>query len=847
MRGTLSAVARVKVALTKHISIRPVLIDQDVDVFFLAPEHSEQEKVSFSSIGWSIDVMLQKHAMRIRGEHLMWLRYSLTIMLAVGINMACRGQEQNLPAFPGADGAAAYLTGGRGGTVYHVTRVDRNFSDRARGTLRYGLDDSNFPADEPRTIVFDVAGTFWLGRFGAERGHHNGWDSQSRLNLGSHITIAGQTSPGPVVIMGGVVKANGTNTILRNVTIAPGYGMRSFEKPDENPPVLPMHGDFPDSYVFDAIDISGQGIMIDHVTTVYATDETISVNEQADDVTIQYSTIAQAQNYPQADAEGGGSFTGHGLGSLIQPGSGANISVHNNLYAHIKGRMPRVGTERDDLTDPDVGGFNDFRNNLFYNWFGTAGQGAGGQPSQNNFVNNFYLAGPGGDDVGGGRIPEIVQRDGGTSIFSPSSLTQVFADGNVRDVNRDGDADDVSDATFGRRLQEAPFLETPFHGPTVSATDAYDRVLNYVGDRWWDRSEVDERLTNEVRSGTGRIMAWADDPFNDDPAEGVEWRNLLALRSNPRAAFEWPDDWDTDRDGMPNVWEARHNLPIDMANNNGDFDTDGYTDLEEYLNQIAAWPAPHPLEFTGETNRRYAQSENWHVTWQPSHRDRVVIREGTSAVVDAVGQHAGDVQILGSLSIEDGWLEVGRVTGEADGGVVIGDPENASPAELILSGGELVTRRLERQPNGRFDFVGGTLRVEEVDFDLTVNGGILSPGWDVGEATIRGDVQFSDQSILRIQLAETDNDRLVVEGDLVFDEGTTLAVVPTGKAIAETSVLIATYGGELHGEIDIVTDGYSIETSIPGEIRLLVPEPSSMSPMAVITLAIVSSQRRTRR
>src|SRR3954467_10530362 len=104
---------------------------------------------------------------------------------------------QSIPAFPGADGAAASATGGRGGLVYHVTKLDKNFSDSAPGTLRYGLTDSNF-ANQPRTIVFDVAGTFWLGRFGAEKGHYNGWDTQSRINLGSNITLAGQTAPGPV-------------------------------------------------------------------------------------------------------------------------------------------------------------------------------------------------------------------------------------------------------------------------------------------------------------------------------------------------------------------------------------------------------------------------------------------------------------------------------------------------------------------------------------------------------------------------------------------------------------------------------------------------------------------------
>src|SRR5438105_571622 len=131
---------------------------------------------------------------------------------------------QSIPSFPGADGAAANVIGGRGGIVYHVTKLDKNYSDTAQGTLRYGLTDSNFTVGgqvQPRTIVFDVAGTFWLGRYGAEKNHNNGWDTQSRINLGSNVTLAGQTAPGPVYIMGGVVKAGSTNTILRNLTIAP--------------------------------------------------------------------------------------------------------------------------------------------------------------------------------------------------------------------------------------------------------------------------------------------------------------------------------------------------------------------------------------------------------------------------------------------------------------------------------------------------------------------------------------------------------------------------------------------------------------------------------------------------
>jgi pectate lyase len=211
-----------------------------------------------------------------------------------------------------------------------VTHLDTDSSDMTPGGLRYGLST----ATGPRTIVFDISGVFLLGRSAVSGwdSNGNGWDTASRLNLPADVTVAGQTAPGPVVIAGGSVRPGETNIILRNVTIAPGYGNRNFDEPG-SPPV---QGDFPDSYVYDALDISGQRVIVDHVTTLFATDETISMNEQADDVTIQYSIIAQAQNYPQADAESSGvRYTGHALGSLLQAGSDAAIGVHHNLHAHL--------------------------------------------------------------------------------------------------------------------------------------------------------------------------------------------------------------------------------------------------------------------------------------------------------------------------------------------------------------------------------------------------------------------------------------------------------------------------------------------------------------------------------
>lgn len=777
------------------------------------------------------------------------MTYTLDICTRIGpglavctlvFSTAVRAQAQ-IPAFSGADGAGAYATGGRGGIVYHVTLVDRNFSDNRPGTLRYGLTDSNF-GGQPRTIVFDVAGTFWLGRYGAERGHDNGWDTQSRLNIGSNVTIAGQTAPGPVNIMGGVVKMGGTNVILRNVTIAPGYGMRSFNEPENNK--SPTPGDFPDSYVYDAIDISGQNLMIDHVTTLYATDEGISANENAHNVTVQYSNISQGQNYPQWDAEGGG-YTGHALGSLLTAGnstSKAAISFHHNLYAHQKGRVPQTGSG-------GLGGYYDFRNNVFYNWLGTAGSRSG--TNYWNLVNNFYLAGPGGDNPVGGSSTAITTSSGGTSVIGTSS--NIYRNGNILDSNKNGNPNDGS--SLSNSGASAPFWMDgmpTYNGVTDSATTAFNRVLDYMGANWWNRNPADLRIVNEVRTGTGKIMAWADDPFNNDPNEGTEWRAMLALRADPTtgaAPYTRPANWDTDGDGMPDDWEIAHGLSPTIPTNNGDFDNDGYTNLEEYLNDLAAWPAPGVITFANSVSNRYAQIQNWHLisasntkdVWQPSRFDTARITQGT-VVIDAVGQHAGTLEVNGgTLQVTNGWIQItsqlkNNARVEQTSGQVIADSivlGTTTAGTYVFSGGRIDTTSLSKGPaGGSFEFTGGELHADVIAFSLTNNGGILSPGHSIGTTQVVGNLLLNAGS-LQIELASpVSADLVTVTGLLML--GGVLDVQRLGgfTPVPGMEWTIASASGGISGTFSSVPYGYS--TQVVGQTLVLryIPEPTWLMPLA---------------
>jgi autotransporter-associated beta strand protein len=103
-----------------------------------------------------------------------------------------------LPAFPGALGYGAYATGGRNGTVYHVT----NLNDSGAGSFRDAVSHS------ARVIVFDVGGHVTL---------------QSAVSCSGNITIAGQTAPGGICFDAGEVSFSPrANIICRYIRVRPG-------------------------------------------------------------------------------------------------------------------------------------------------------------------------------------------------------------------------------------------------------------------------------------------------------------------------------------------------------------------------------------------------------------------------------------------------------------------------------------------------------------------------------------------------------------------------------------------------------------------------------------------------
>ena len=125
-------------------------------------------------------------------------------MLGVGFALLpSMGQAQGLVAFPGAEGAGRFTTGGRGSSAVPTTVLEvTNLSDDGQpGSLRYAVQLSQAKAPA-RTIVFRVSGTIHL---------------LSPLTFSrGNTTVAGQTAPGDGICLADYpvsVKAN--NVIVR--------------------------------------------------------------------------------------------------------------------------------------------------------------------------------------------------------------------------------------------------------------------------------------------------------------------------------------------------------------------------------------------------------------------------------------------------------------------------------------------------------------------------------------------------------------------------------------------------------------------------------------------------------
>ncbi len=512
--------------------------------------------------------------------------------------------ENRIIAFPGAEGAGKYATGGRGGKIYHVT----NLNDSGPGSFRDAVSGSN------RIVVFDVGGTIEL---------------KSDVVVKGNITIAGQTAPGG----GGITLKNyklgmgGDNIIIRFVSSRPG----------------------PDS---GARDYDGWGgshgslSMIDHCATGWATDEQLALYSHNMYQTIQWSVIGPSDswgNHPKG---------AHGFGIMF--GRGQN-SWHHNMIAHNISRNYRgkvVGTY-----------VMDYVNNVNYDW---GYQTAYGTHGHVNYVNNYFKAG--NSTSGGYNYLKIDGSNRHNYRFYLTGNKIIDKDGTVKNSEDNNWADDVidyattlnNDAVLdsnGNKLQKGyckvdkrmPLYDygniTTYKdgGKTFNqynpdskkedlsvlasenvdtADEAYEKVLAFAGTgiNADSRTPIDKQVMEEAKNGTGTLTGtyhYITQEMIDKETSDSKKKELEAIKStldkNKVACdtvYEYPPKYttkeivDSDNDGMPDDWELARGLnPNSAADMNGDYCEMGYTNIEYYLNDLTVDAFPEGVVTLSPTNK----------------------------------------------------------------------------------------------------------------------------------------------------------------------------------------------------------------------------------------------------
>jgi pectate lyase len=378
-------------------------------------------------------------------------------------------------------------------------------------------------ASGPRTCVFRVAGTITV-------------QSQIKPTSG-YLTVAGQTAPGggiairndPSNLTGSPIFLNAPHNIIRHIRIRPG----------------PTSGAKQDTTDAITIDAGAHDTIIDHASLSWATDEPFNSTKASRNITLQWSLIYEGlskSTHQQGE---------HAKGVFVE---GSNLTLHHNFIGHATDRLPNAG----------VGARIDVINNVSYNmrekahqYFSMLFQGAGVK-REANIVGNWVSMGPSslrGTPIFGADYQEEYSTFPGYAGF--------YLLGNI-DGRRHSDA--LDERLFFEQSDWKYVVGNPFPLSMSLYTDAAQAVRDVTAFAGaWPRDVSDERVMGDFVACRGAII--------DDPSQVGGWPALAAGQAYT----------DQDADGMADDWEAQRGVSDAASDNDGD----GYTNLEEFLNELA--------------------------------------------------------------------------------------------------------------------------------------------------------------------------------------------------------------------------------------------------------------------
>ncbi|MBQ8926817.1 MAG: carbohydrate-binding protein [Oscillospiraceae bacterium] len=535
-------------------------------------------------------------------------------------------------AFPGAVGGGKYATGGRGGTVYHVT----NLNDSGAGSFRDAVSQGN------RIVVFDVSGTIEL---------------KSNVVCQSNITIAGQTAPGGsgITLKNYKMGMGGTNVICRFISSRPG------------PYNATGSGN-------DAWGGAGGGdSIIDHCSLGWASDEQWGLYSKNDNYTVQYTVVGPANSW-------GGHDKGiHGFGIMF---GRANFSWDHNLILHSVSR-----NFRGKITDQNAA---DFTNNVIYDWgyqttYGTIGHV--------NYVNNTLKAG--NSTVSGFHYAQVSNSDNfklyltGNRILNKDMSVR-------NDENNNWSAISYKSGKTEATTRVDSHFPITINGEDVSTTltaesaaDSYEHVITYAGNgiSSTKRTAIDQQCAADVKNGTGSCSGTA--AYDSSVSDLNKYSIQCGVTYTYPSAVLNKEITDNDNDGMDDEWEELRGLdPNDPSDTNGDYCGQGYTNIEYYINDLTVNAFPEGVVELSPTTASLKTVSAFERIEAEDYSAMEGVRAEDTSDVDGVQNigfiENGDYMMYKRLDFEDGALSfTARSAGNACTMELYLDSLNGTPAAAI--------------------------------------------------------------------------------------------------------------------------------------------------------------------
>ncbi len=492
------------------------------------------------------------------------------LAMAIALIVASsNAHAQPLLAFPGAEGFGALTTGGRGGRVVYVTSLAPDSNGTTQGSLNWALKQTG-----PRYILFKVSGVI---------------HAPANVVYGD-VTIAGQTSPGGVIVRGFLCDAHYRRNVCGNLIVR---HLRSRPAPHRG---VPTGGDALD----DALRLDGiKRFIIDRSSFAHASDEAAQLS-WASEGTIQRSILAETV--------GGHAIWGGMLLNYAHPDYPLDqLSIVKNLWFRLGGRLPEINCEASNYEDMQPFRFDacqntplrlELSNNLqfdpgidvqFAQWV-NANPASGPYLIRMNAVGNFAI---GRSGYGNALFNWDMLRNVGNRLFLSDNRMNLYP--NFADYQLSFCCNDFPSAAPNAWLGNAERLSQRHAYPQIQylpAPSLAAAIPAMAGA--FPHDPMDRRIMTRVRSGTPGALNQAQ-----PEAEDAHWLDFAVAPLAPA---------DVDNDGMPDAFELRYahlGLNPNVAQTNGAhlssplMGVAGYDNLEVYLHLLSESLANGELHING--------------------------------------------------------------------------------------------------------------------------------------------------------------------------------------------------------------------------------------------------------